>query len=156
MFHFTKDKSTFSRFALEMMAVDSNIRHLKKVGTNMDESIYNGVKAVIPEVKQLYCDRHLRQRDEKNLMRYLVQQNEVHRKEIAPRTKSRKGLYKKFGLAEPPGKPDFNIKLALLREKWESRCSGFYDWFLKHRKEKFENSVIALARDGSNVFGMFY
>ena len=39
----------------------------------MDESIYNGAKAVIPEVKQLYCDRHLRQRDEKNLMRYLVQ-----------------------------------------------------------------------------------
>ena len=96
MFHFTKDKSTFSRFALEMMAVDSNIRHLKKVGTNMDESIYNGVKAVIPEVKQLYCDRHLRQRDEKNLMRYLVQQNEVHRKEIAPRTKSRK-IYMMIG-----------------------------------------------------------
>ena len=67
MFNFTKDKSTFSRFALEMMAVDSNISNLKKVGTDMDESIYNGVKPVIPEVKQLYCVRHLRQRDEKKL-----------------------------------------------------------------------------------------
>ena len=32
----------------------------------MDESTYNGVKAVIPEIKQLYCARHLLQRDEKN------------------------------------------------------------------------------------------
>ena len=52
MLHFAKHKSTFSRFALETMAVDSNISHLKKLGTDMDESIYNGVKAVIPEVKQ--------------------------------------------------------------------------------------------------------
>ena len=48
-----------------MMAVDSNISHLKKIGADMDEWIYNGAKAVIPEVKQLYCVRHLRLRDEK-------------------------------------------------------------------------------------------
>ena len=53
MFHFTKDKSTFSCFGLEKMAIDSNISHLTMVGTNMDESVYNVVKAVIPEVKQL-------------------------------------------------------------------------------------------------------
>ena len=53
MFHFTKDKSTFSCFALEKVAIDSNISHLKMVGTNMDESVYNVVKAVIPAVKQL-------------------------------------------------------------------------------------------------------
>ena len=50
-FHFTKDKSTFSRFVLKMVPVHSNFSDLKKSGTNMDESIYNGVKAVIPEVK---------------------------------------------------------------------------------------------------------
>ena len=53
MFHFTKDKSTFSCFGLEKMAIDSNISHLTMVGTNMDESVYNVVKAVIPAVKQL-------------------------------------------------------------------------------------------------------
>ena len=40
-----------------------------------------------------------------------------------------------------------------MKEKWE--CC-YPDWFLKHRKEKFENGVIASAQDGSNVFGMFY
>ena len=67
-----------------------------------------------------------------------------------------KGSYEEFSFAESQDKPDFNAKLASLEEKWESRSAGFYDWFLKHRKKKFENSVIASARDGSNVLGMFY
>ena len=67
IFYLSKDQSTFSNFALEMMAFDSNISLLAKVGTNMDESIHNGVKTVIPEVKQLFCVRHLCQRDKKNL-----------------------------------------------------------------------------------------
>ena len=72
-----------------MVAVDSTISHLKKVGTDMDGSAYNDDKAVTPEVKQLYFVRHLRQRDEKKiLMGYLVKQNAVYRKEIAPRTQS--------------------------------------------------------------------
>ena len=54
IFDFTKDKSTFPRFPLEIMAVDSNISHLKKVGTGMVELIYNGVKTMIPELKQ-FC-----------------------------------------------------------------------------------------------------
>ena len=61
-----------------MMAFDSNINHPKKVGTDMDESIYNDVKDVIPEVKQLHCVRHLRQLDKKNLTGFLVKQNTVH------------------------------------------------------------------------------
>ena len=65
-------------------------------------------------------------------------------------------LNEKFSLAEFQDKPDFNAKFALLKEKWEKRCPRFYDWFLKNQKEKFENSDIASARDGSNVFGMFY
>ena len=65
MFYFSNDKSIFSHFTLEMMAFDSNISLLAKVVTNMDESIYNGVKTVIPEVKQLFCVRHLCQRDKK-------------------------------------------------------------------------------------------
>ena len=87
MFHFTKDKSSFSHFALEMMAFDSNINHPKKVGTDMDESIYNDVKDVIPEVNQLHCVRHLRQLDKKNLTGFLVKQNTVHQKEIASKTR---------------------------------------------------------------------
>ena len=41
----------------------------------------------------------------------------------------RKGSYEEFGLAESQDKPDFNAKLASLKEKWESRCPGFYHGF---------------------------
>ena len=68
----------------------------------------------------------------------------------------KKDSYQEFGLAESQDKPNFNVKFTSLKEKWEIRRPGFYDWFLKQRKEKFENGVITSARDGSNVFGMFY
>ena len=54
-----------------------------------------------------------------------------------------------YGLAEAQDFDDFNAKLVSLKEKWESLCPGFYAWFLK--KEKFEKSVIASAREGTNV-----
>ena len=128
----------------------------------MDESTYNGVKAVIPEIKQLYCARHLLQRDEKN--RWAIWWNKFN---VSGRNHAKneilkdihgdqKGFHEEFGLAESQDKPNFNAILASLKYKWESRCPGFYDWFLKHRKEKFENSVIVSARGGSNVFVMFY
>ena len=163
IFHFIKDKSTLSHFALEMMTVDSNISHLKKIGMDMDESIYNSVKAVIPEVKQLYCVRQLRKRDEKKLdwlfgktKCSVSKRNRTKNEILKDIYGDQKGSYEELGLAESHDKPDFNAKLVSLKEKWESCCSGFYDWFLKHRKEKFENSIISSARDGSNVFGMFH
>ena len=86
IFQFTKDKSTLSRFALEMMEIDSSISHLKKrlAPTWMNQSTTASKSWFL---KQLYYVRHLRQRDEKkNLMGYSVKQNAVYRKEIAPIT----------------------------------------------------------------------
>ena len=152
IFHFTKDKSTFSGFGLEMMKVYSNINHLKKVGTEMDESIYNGAVAVIPEVKQLYCVRHLGQHDEKTLdglfgkTKCSVSERNHAQNEILKDTYGdQEGSYEEFGLAESQDKPDFNAELASLKEKWESRCPVSYNWCLKQRNGKFENSVIASA-----------
>ena len=135
-----------------MMKVYSNINHLKKVGTEMDESIYNGAVAVIPEVKQLYCVRHLGQHDEKTLdglfgkTKCSVSERNHAQNEILKDTYGdQEGLYEEFGLAESQDKPDFNAELASLKEKWESRCPVSYNWCLKQRNGKFENSVIASA-----------
>ena len=43
------------------------------------------------------------------------------------------GCFYEFVLAEATDRSDFQIKLFSLKEKWESLCSGFHDWF--KRKE---------------------
>lgn len=163
LFHFTKDAATFTRFALEMMAIDPAIALLEKIGTDMDIAILNGIKSAIPKVNLLYCVRHMSQRDEKKLDALLSKVNcsSAERK----RAKSdilkdiygeRKGTVSEFGLAEAEDIADFNTKLNSLRERWDSRCPRFYTWFEKNRKQKFEESVIASARVGTNVIGMYY
>ena len=65
IFHFTKDEKTSTRFAAEMIAMNTVIMtELKKVGVDMEDSIFNGIKKVIQNVSQLYCVKHLSQRDE--------------------------------------------------------------------------------------------
>ena len=75
LFHFTKDDKTFSRLALELLDNESELMNLKTIGADIEESISKGLlkrgiaknsllKRVIPDIKVLYCVRHLTQRDE--------------------------------------------------------------------------------------------
>ena len=163
LFHFTKDESTFTRFALEMIALDPEVINIKKIGSDMEKAIYNGVKAIIPSAGQLYCVQHLSQCDEKKLDKLLDKQKFTLSQRCSSKSSILKDIYGErkesvyeYDLAEAQDFDDFNAKLVSLKEKWKNSCPGFYAWFLKKRKEKFEKSVIASAREGTNVTGLFY
>ena len=163
MFHFTKDESTFTRFALEMMALNASISRVKKIGVDMEEAIFNGINAVIPNSQALYCIRHLKQRDEAKLDKLFAklgctqaEKNKAKSSILKDIYGDRKGTLLEYGLSESLDKADFNSKLSTLNEKWENYCPGFFAWFLKNRKETFEESVIASAREGTNIAGVFY
>ena len=61
-----------------------------------------------------------------------------------------------YGLNDATDEADFTAKLVSLKSKWESRCTGFFDWFLGKRKQKMLSSVIGSAREGTEVCGPFY
>lgn len=44
LLHFTKDQSTFTRFALELQACDRDIRNFKKAGLDLEDAIFQGFK----------------------------------------------------------------------------------------------------------------
>ena len=60
------------------------------------------------------------------------------------------------GQAESLDTDDFQAKLASLEGKWKTAVPGFHEWFLKHRKVLFEESVIRSVRVNSNVGGLYY
>ena len=68
----------------------------------------------------------------------------------------RSGIYYEYGLAESLDEDDFQTKLAPLDEKWKITPTGFHEWFLKHQKVLFEESVIQSVRLNSNVEGLYY
>ena len=49
-----------------------------------------------------------------------------------------------------------SVKLESLFNKWEKLYPGFHNWFVKKRKELFEDSVIQSARQDFEVTGLYY
>ena len=163
MFHFSKDDSTFRRFCAELVSANPSVANLKKVGVDMEAAIFNGFKSILPNLLQLYCAKHLQDRDliaiEKlhGKMKLSDKDKEHYQKEIlADIYGQRLGDVVENGLAESDDEDVFNAKLISLEPKWEKLCQGFYGWFCTHRKKDFVTSVIRSARLGTNVCGLFY
>ena len=163
LLHFTKDTQTFTQFALEIQVCNPETRGIKKIGVDMEDAIYNGVKILFPEAQQLYCFRHLKQRDEMQILKIMDRKKYTEKEKMMAKKEiildiygQRRGTLYKYGLAESSDEAEFCGKLDSLQQKCESRCKGFFDWFCGNRKQKFINSVICSARDGSNVNGLFY
>ena len=163
MFHFKKDEETFRRFVLEMCAGNPKLIELKAVGVDMESAIYQGFKSIFKDLSRFICVRHLQQRDETKIEKLLKRTNQTSAQKKKSKYEilkdlygERSGTYYEYGLAESLDADDFQAKLASLEGKWKTTVPGFHEWFLKHRKVLFEESVIQSVRINSNVEGLYY
>ena len=160
MTHFAKNEGTFRRFCVELISANLQLINLKKAGVDMEAAIFNGFQSVITKLSQLYCARHLQQRDEKAIdschqKSSIADNNKTsYKKEIIYGKRTSDIL--KRGIADATDSDDFHAKLVTLEPRWKKLCPGFYNWFLTHRKKEFLQSVIQSAKDGTNVVGLFY
>ena len=159
--YFTKDEGTFRRFCVEL--ISANPQLLKKDRVDMEAAIFSGFHSVISKLLQLYCLRHLQQRDEKAIdschqKSSIADNNKTsYKKEIIWDIywKRTPGILEK-DTADATDSDDFHAKIFSLKPQWEKLCPRFYNWFLTHCKKKFLQSVIKSAREGRNVVGMLY
>ena len=59
MIHFTKDESTFRRFALELLSQNENLSKISRIGVDLESAIFKGFKGLLPNLNRLVCIRHL-------------------------------------------------------------------------------------------------
>ena len=163
LFHFTKDEQTFSRLALEMVDADPALNNIKSIGVDLEEAISKGFKRIVSNADILYCVRHLQQRDHDKLEKLSAgikasasEKNRAKSEILKDIYGERNGACYEYGLAESLNQEEFSKKLGDLKIKWKGLCPGFYKWFCEHRSEKFIDSVICTARDGTNVTGLYY
>ena len=163
MLHFSKDEEAFRRFCLEMISKEPLLLNLVKIGVDKEAAIYNGFKSVISSLLELYCVRHLKERDEL-MLNDLFNKNQIPEKFRTLYTKEiiddiygrRVNEVFEEGLADSDDCFIFEAKCISLKPRWEKLCPGFFDWFQKNRKDDFTKSVIKSARDGTNIKGLFY
>ena len=163
LLHFQKDEFTFSRFALEILAIKPEIGNLKKIGVDMEDAIFNGMKSIFKGLNRLLCVKHLKGRDQKKISKLLCKstQSETERKTsmsiiLKDLYGQKYGSVHEFGLADSVDPDDFTSKLQSLKDKWEHICPGFFPWFETQRKQQFAESVIESAREGTGIAGLFY
>ena len=163
MFHMSKDDETFRRFSMEIIASNPNLINLRKIGVDMEAAIYNGFQSAIPKLMQLYCVKHLQDRDKiaiDKLHKKTNLSNEVrasYKNEILWDVYGKRcGMTFETGIADAADSDEFNSRLSALKPRWEKLCPGFFQWFLTHRKKDFERSAIKSAREGTNVAGLYY
>ena len=141
MIHLTKDEYTLMHFALEILASNSKLYEIKRIGVDMESTTYNGFKKVIPSISRLVCVQHLKARDESTLSKL---QEKTGRSSADKQHAlsdilkdiygSRNGNLYEYGLAEAMDIEDFDVKLDSLQRKWEGLCFNFYNWLLSKRK----------------------
>ena len=56
-----------------MVSMNNNLRNSSKIGVDMEDAIFERAKNIFPDAKQLHCLRHLGQRDEEKLNKFLAQ-----------------------------------------------------------------------------------
>ena len=114
LLHFTKDTQTFTRFALEKQACNPEARGIKKTSVNIEDAIYNGVKILFTEAQQLYCVRHLKQRDELQFRKMMDRKKCTEKEKMMAKKDiildicgQKKGTLHEYGLAESSDEAEF-------------------------------------------------
>ena len=153
--HFEKYDFIFNRFASEMCSYQPMIRSLKTIGTDLEKAIYNGFSSQIEDLKLLLCVLHLEKRDHRKFLDLKVPPKAI-KQILRDIYGTQYGGVNELGLADAIDSTDFWKKLSELKSIWEKLCPGFFHWFLKKRSQLFQNSVIASARNASNIYGLFY
>ena len=129
----------------------------------MEEAIAKGFKGVIPNIKMLYCARHIKQKHKMKLDSLMEKVTSSAAEKIQAKAEilkniygERKGTTYDFGLAEAANDEVFLGKLNPLNRRWESLCPGFFQWFCDNGINKFLKSVIFSAVEGTEVAGLYY
>ena len=163
MLHFTKDEETFSQFASEIRIGNSGLDDFKCLGVDMKSAIYNGLKCHNQELYRLVCVRHLKKRDEENMLKMLQKTNQSSAQISHSKPEvlndiygERTGTYNEYGLTESYDMDDFNAKLISLKEKWEALIPRFYGWFDINQKTLFIETVVQSAREKADIPGFYY
>ena len=110
LFHMKKTRETFSRFCMDLVASNAEIRKLPILGTDLEKALFQGFKVIIPTMQSLLCVKHMSDRDQTKLTSLKARgQKEI----IADIYGTNDDYTRELGLASAEDAEDFKIKLKI-------------------------------------------
>ena len=155
MLHFKKDRPTYRAFAGHLAIANPKLFFVKKIGSDMDPALSEGVGDIFSQADKLVCLQHLMEWDAFNLQK-LGATTKAKQRIMCDIYGSKQNRLLQFGLADADNTEDFNVKLESLKYVWEPLVPGFHKWFKERRAELFKSTIISSAKDRIGISEPFY
>ena len=127
---------------------------IKKVGTDLDKALFNGITEIFKDAEKLWCTHHMQERDLKKL-KTLGCNQKTQSKIVADIYGCQSEVLLQHGLADADNEEDYDEKLESFKAVWDDLVPGFHAWFDKNRSKLFKDCLIVSARQALGIEGGF-
>ncbi len=155
MLHSRKDKATYRAFAAQLVAQNPALLDIKKIETDMDKAVSDGLGDIFSEANKLVCIQHLMETDAMQLTK-MGSTPRIKQRIMADIYGSKQDRLLQFGLADADDEEDFDIKLESLFRIWEELVEGFHGWFKRRRGPVLKEAIGQSANDRIGIDGSFF
>ena len=153
-FHFHKTQECYRRFAGELVIQRPELSSIKKIDTDLDKALSNGMTDIFKDADKLWCTHHMQQRDLEKLKTLGCNQN-TQSKILADIYGCQNEVLLQDGLADAEDEDDYDAKLASFKCVWEELAPGFHSWFDKNRSKLFKECLVMSSRQSLGIEGRF-
>lgn len=153
-FHFHKTQECYRRFAGELLIQKPELSGIKKIGTDLDKALSNGMTDVFKDAEKLWCTHHMQERDLYKLKTFGCNQK-TQSKILADIYGCQNDVVLQDGLADAEDGDDYVAKLASFQPVWDELVPGFHSWFDKNRSNLFKECLVMSARHRLGIEGRF-
>ncbi len=150
LIHQRRTYETYFHFAAELVKYRKSLSSLNSIGTDGEEQLSDAFGNVFPGAVKLLCSIHKRDNIQMKLRELNVAKNSA--KEIMNSIFGHQVNQTFYtGLIDADDTPDFSSKLCQLKQKWDTICPEFYEWFSSTQAELFCSYMIRSVRSKAGL-----
>ena len=150
--HMERRTQDYHSFFSSLLRLEPRLSSLKAYGTDGEMAIMNALEACFPTAISLRCFIHVQD----NILECLKGSSVAVKKAITRDIFGQQvGDVYQQGLVDAISETEFDEKVALKRESWETYAVGFHEWFVTKQAAVFKKSMIGAVRKAAHVTGKF-
>ena len=146
--HRRKLFSSYHFFASSLVSLKPSLCDLKAFGTDGEECLYNAFGTQFSHACHVRCFLHFRDNCKAKLQEMKVSNDgvvDIIQDVLGSFLKGRPGL------VDARTSEELNSQLLCLKSKWDGIAPGFHDWFVKHKLQAIESSMMAPIRQTAGL-----
>ena len=156
--HQKKEMNSYHSFASALVGLKPSLSNLKCLGTDGELALSNGFSLSFPHCKHILCFLHVRKNISHKLSELGI--HGINAKSIIHDIFGHQvGTHLVSGLVDSKSESEFDMKLELLKEKWDTQekedrqtdVAQFSNWFLRYHAHGIKTKMLLPLRESIGI-----